>query len=36
MCPTLTDLEWVQKIHRDTRERGYKPDDVEDVIYRRM
>jgi phosphoribulokinase len=35
VCPTIN-LEWVQKIHRDTRERGYKPDDVKDVIYRRM
>ncbi len=35
VCPTIN-LEWVQKIHRDTRDRGYKPDDVKDVIYRRM
>jgi phosphoribulokinase len=35
VCPTIN-LEWVQKIHRDTRERGYKPDDVKDTIYRRM
>ena len=35
VCPTIN-LEWVQKIHRDTRERGYKPDDVKDMIYRRM
>jgi phosphoribulokinase len=26
----------VQKIHRDTSERGYKQDDVMDIIYRRM
>jgi len=35
VCPTIN-LEWVQKIHRDTRERGYRPEDVKDVIYRRM
>jgi len=35
VCPTIN-LEWVQKIYRDTGERGYKPDDVKDVIYRRM
>jgi phosphoribulokinase len=35
VCPTIN-LEWVQKIHRDTRERGYQPDDVKDIIYRRM
>ncbi len=35
VCPTIN-LEWVQKIHRDTSERGYKQDDVMDIIYRRM
>lgn len=35
VCPTIN-LEWVQKIHRDTRDRGYRSEDVMDVIYRRM
>lgn len=35
VCPTIN-LEWVQKIHRDTRDRGYKQEDVRDTIYRRM
>lgn len=35
VCPTIN-LEWVQKINRDTAERGYQPSDVMDVIYRRM
>ncbi len=35
VCPTIN-LEWVQKIHRDCRERGYHPDVVKDTIYRRM
>ena len=35
VCPTIN-LEWIQKIQRDTAERGYAPDDVMDVIYRRM
>ncbi|NEV64337.1 phosphoribulokinase [Thiorhodococcus minor] len=35
VCPTIN-LEWVQKIHRDTGERGYRPEDVKDIIYRRM
>jgi len=35
VCPTIN-LEWVQKIHRDTRDRGYKQDVVKDTIYRRM
>ncbi len=35
VCPTIN-LEWVQKIHRDTRERGYGSEDVMDTIYRRM
>lgn len=35
VCPTIN-LEWVQKINRDTAERGYQPKDVMDTIYRRM
>lgn len=35
VCPTIN-LEWVQKIQRDTRERGYSPEDVKYTIYRRM
>jgi len=35
VCPTIN-LEWVQKIHRDTRERGYSHEDVQYTIYRRM
>lgn len=35
VCPTIN-LEWIQKINRDTAERGYEPVDVMDVIYRRM
>jgi phosphoribulokinase len=35
VCPTIN-LEWVQKIQRDTRERGYSPADVQYTIYRRM
>ncbi len=35
VCPTIN-LEWVQKIHRDTRERNYQPKQVMDIIYRRM
>jgi len=35
VCPTIN-LEWVQKINRDIAERGYKPEDVTDIIYRRM
>ncbi len=35
VCPTIN-LEWIQKIQRDTAERGYQPHDVMDVIYRRM
>lgn len=35
VCPTIN-LEWVQKIHRDTRDRGYQPDVVKETIYRRM
>ncbi len=32
----IVNLEWIQKIHRDTAERGYKPEDVTDNILRRM
>ena len=32
----IVNLEWIQKIHRDTGERGYRPEDVTDVILRRM
>ncbi|BBA36561.1 phosphoribulokinase [Methylocaldum marinum] len=32
----IVNLEWIQKIHRDTAERGYKPEDVTDTILRRM
>lgn len=35
VCPTIN-LEWVQKITRDTAERGYRQEDVMDNIYRRM
>ena len=35
MVPTVN-LEWIQKIHRDTAERGYKPEDVTKTILRRM
>ncbi len=35
VCPTIN-LEWIQKIQRDTADRGYQPHDVMDVIYRRM
>ena len=35
VCPTIN-LEWVQKIHRDTHERGYTQEDVTFTIYRRM
>ena len=35
VAPTIN-LEWIQKINRDTAERGYKAEDVMDVIYRRM
>ena len=35
VCPTIN-LEWIQKINRDTQERGYQPEDVMDTIYRRM
>jgi phosphoribulokinase len=32
----IVNLEWIQKIHRDTAERGYKPEDVTETILRRM
>jgi len=32
----IVNLEWIQKIHRDTAQRGYKPQDVTDTILRRM
>jgi phosphoribulokinase len=32
----IVNLEWIQKIHRDTAERGYKPEDVTATILRRM
>ncbi len=35
VCPTIN-LEWVQKIQRDTKERGYSQEDVMFNIYRRM
>ncbi|MGB0129245.1 MAG: phosphoribulokinase [Rhodocyclaceae bacterium] len=35
VAPTVN-LEWIQKIHRDTVERGYKPEEVMHTIHRRM
>ena len=32
----IVNLEWIQKIHRDTEERGYTPEDVTETILRRM
>ncbi|MFQ5658541.1 MAG: phosphoribulokinase [Candidatus Methylomirabilales bacterium] len=32
----IVNLEWIQKIHRDTGERGYTPEDVTETILRRM
>jgi len=32
----IVNLEWIQKIHRDTGERGYSPQDVTETILRRM
>jgi phosphoribulokinase len=32
----ITNLEWIQKIHRDTRVRGYSMEAVQDTILRRM
>lgn len=35
VVPTIN-LEWIQKLHRDTRLRGYSKDAVQDTILRRM
>ena len=35
MAPTIN-LEWLQKLHRDTHVRGYSPEAVQDTILRRM
>jgi phosphoribulokinase len=32
----IVNLEWIQKIHRDTRKRGYSREAVTDTILRRM
>ncbi len=32
----IVNLEWIQKIHRDTADRGYTPEDVTETILRRM
>ena len=32
----IVNLEWIQKIHRDTAERGYSAEAVTDAILRRM
>ena len=32
----IVNLEWIQKIHRDTADRGYKSEDVTENILRRM
>lgn len=32
----IINLEWIQKIHRDTRQRGYSTDAVADTILKRM
>jgi phosphoribulokinase len=32
----IVNLEWIQKIHRDTAERGYHPEAVTETILRRM
>ncbi|MFZ0258064.1 MAG: phosphoribulokinase [Gammaproteobacteria bacterium] len=32
----IVNLEWIQKTHRDTKERGYHPSDVTETILRRM
>lgn len=32
----VVNLEWIQKIHRDTKERGYSPEAVTQTIMRRM
>lgn len=35
VAPSIN-LEWIQKINRDTKDRGYEHEDVYDAIYRRM
>ncbi|NOR51449.1 MAG: phosphoribulokinase [Gammaproteobacteria bacterium] len=35
VAPSIN-LEWIQKVDRDTRERGYEHEDVINTIYRRM
>ena len=35
VVPTIN-LEWIQKLHRDTKIRGYSPEAVQDTILRRM
>lgn len=35
VAPTIN-LEWIQKIYRDTQERGYSHAEVQDAIYQRM
>ncbi|HLW05280.1 MAG TPA: phosphoribulokinase [Azoarcus sp.] len=35
VAPTIN-LEWLQKLHRDTEVRGYSADDIQDTILRRM
>ncbi len=32
----VVNLEWIRKIHRDIRMRGYRPDDVTETILRRL
>jgi phosphoribulokinase len=32
----VVNLEWIQKVHRDTAERGYRSEDVTETILRRM
>jgi phosphoribulokinase len=32
----IVNLEWIQKIHRDTTERGYSAQNITDIILRRM
>ena len=32
----ITNLEWIQKIHRDNAERGYSAEAIVDTILRRM
>ncbi|MCS6787549.1 MAG: phosphoribulokinase [Thiobacillaceae bacterium] len=32
----VVNLEWIQKIHRDAKERGYSPEAIVDTILRRM